>query len=128
MKKVYSLVLVLLFVVCAFFTSCGGNVGLKENPSTDATVYGNGGIVAIKEDYLYFVNGYDDASAFTSYKVNNVTGKVERGAIYRTKLDANGNVQHDEEGFLSNCELVVSKSVGFSKGGFYIVGDYLYYS
>lgn len=126
MKKVYSLAIVLLLVICAFFTGCA-NKGLPENPSLDATVYGNGGIAVIKEDYLYFVNGYDDASKFTSYKVNNVEGKVERGAIYRTKLDANGNVQRDEEGFLLSCERVVSKTVGFDNGGFYIIGDYIYF-
>ena len=126
MKKVYSLAVVLILFVCAFFTSCG-NPGLSENPSLDATVYGNGGCVAIKEDYLYFINGYEDASKFTSYKVNNVEGKVERGAIYRTKLDANGNIQRDENGFLVNCERVVSKTVGFDNGGFYIVGNYIYF-
>ncbi len=128
MKKVYSFAVALLLIICAFFTSCGGNpTGLSENPNTNDLVYGNGGIVAIKGEYLYFVNGYQDSSKFSNYKVDNVEGKVERGAIYRTKLDKDGNVQHDENGFLTNCDLVVSKTVGFDNGGFYIIGDYIYF-
>lgn len=128
MKKVYSFAVVLLLIICAFFTSCGGNsTGLSENPNTNDFVYGNGGIVAIKGEYLYFINGYQDSTKFSNYKIDNVEGKVERGAIYRTKLDKNGNIQHDENGFLTNCDLVVSKTVGFDDGSFYIVGDYIYF-
>lgn len=120
--------LVLIICVCTFVLCGCGKSGLKDNPPTDAAVIGNGGYAVQKGDYLYYVNGYlsDYRTSLSNYKKDNVFGKVIYGAIYRTKL-VNNNVQKDENGFLTNTECVVPKVVGFENGGFYIVGDYIYY-
>lgn len=121
----------LVLVVCActmLLCGCGSTAGLKDNPATDAAIIGNGGYSVVKGDYLYYVNGFlsDYKTALDDYKKDNVYGKVVYGAIYRTKL-VNDKVEKDEKGFLKNTERVVPKVVGFENGGFYIVGDYIYY-
>ncbi len=125
MKKIYSF-LVMIFIACAFVLCGCGSTPLKM-PATNDVAIGNGGIAVVKGDYLYYINGYDDASAYTDYKTENVYGKEVRGAIYRTTL-VDGEIQKDSNGFLTETEVVVPKVVGFSTGGFYIIGDYLYYT
>ena len=125
MKKFYSF-LVMIFIACAFVL-CGCGRTPLDMPATNDAVIGNGGIAVVKGDYLYYINGYDDASAYTDYKTENVYGKEVRGAIYRTTL-VDGEIQKDKDGFLVETQVVVPKVVGFSTGGFYIIGDYLYYT
>ena len=125
MKKIYTL-LVMLIICCTFILSgCGFDP--LDYPATNEIVIGNGGTAVFKGNYLYYINGYVDASKFTDYKTENVYGNEVRGAIYKTVLDENGQVKRTEEGFLEETEVVVPKVVGFSTGGFYIIGDYLYY-
>ncbi len=100
-------------------------IGLSGGPATDANVISNGGMVVVKGDYLYYVNGYIDETSLD--KNDNKKGTVEKSGIYRTQLDASGNIQKDKDGFLVKTERVVSKVVGFSNGGFYIIDDYIYY-
>ena len=121
----------MIFMISAFvLTGCGG---LKDNPPTSAAVYSNGGMAVVKGEYLYYVNGYVNEDDLTDAKTENVEGKVVKGAIYRTKL-VNGTVQKDKDGFVKDAsgksltERVVSKIVGFSNGGFYIIDDYIYYA
>lgn len=123
-KKFLSLLILCIMSVCVLFAGCSPK-GLKDNPATDANVVSNGGMTVVKDNYLYFVNGYVDESTLT--KDDNKQGKVVKSGIYRTKLD-NGKIQKDENGFLLNCDQVVSKVVGFSNGGFYIIDDYIYYA
>ena len=101
--------------------------GLKNNPATDALTTSNGGMTVVKGDYLYFVNGYVDETTLTSK--DNKEGKVTRGAIYRTKLQ-DGEIRKDKDGFLEKdtVDRVVSRVVGFSNGGFYIIDDTIYYA
>lgn len=121
----------MIFMISAFvLTGCGG---LKDNPPVNAVVYSNGGMTAIKGDYLYYVNGYVDEDKLTDANKENVQGKVVKGALYRTKL-VDGSIQKDKDGFVRDAsgnsltECVVSKIVGFSNGGFHIVDDYIYYA
>ena len=128
MKKI---IISLVMIICAcamIFTGCSSK-GLKDNPPTDALVIGNGGYAIQKGDYLYYINGYVDkyTEELTDYKKDNVEGEVVYGAIYRTKL-VNGQLSKDAKGFLNTSECVVSKVVGYEQGGFYIVGDYIYYA
>jgi len=127
MKK-FLRTLVLVICVCAALLCGCGKQGLKDNPATDAAIVGNGGYAVQKGDYLYYVNGYlsDYKTKLSDYRKHNVFGKVTYGAVYRTKL-VNGRVEKDEKGFLTTTECVVPKVVGFENGGFYIVGDYIYY-
>lgn len=127
MKKfMLSFALILMSCVC-LFAGCGEK-GLKDNPPAKAAIYGNGGNGIVKGDYLYYINGFVDnyTEVYTNKKQNN-WGKVNFGAIYRTKLN-NGEVQKDEKGFLKNTEVVVPRLVGFENGKFCIIGNYIYYS
>jgi len=124
-KRIYTL-LVMLVICCTFILSgCGFDP--LDYPGTNEIVIGNGGTAVIKGNYLYYINGYVDSSKFTDYKTENVYGKEVRGAIYKTVLDENGQVKRAESGKLEETEVVVPKVVGFNTGGFYIIGDYLYY-
>lgn len=123
-KTLLSLVMALFMGFCVFLTGCGDK-GLKDNPDTTATVTSNGGMSVVKGNYLYFVNGYVDET--TLGKKDNKNGDVTKGALYRTKLD-NGEISKDKDGFLKNADCVVSKVVGFSNGGFYIIDDYIVYA
>jgi hypothetical protein len=108
------------------FTGCS-NKGLEDNPSKTAQVVSNGGMTVVKGDYLYYVNGFVDR-ANLDVKKDNKFGDVEKGAIYRTKLNDNSEIAKDSEGFLEKTECVVPKVVGFDNGGFYIIDDYIYYA
>ncbi len=127
MKKfLTSFAIILLTCVCVF-TGCKAK-GLKDNPATNATVYGNGNVAVVKGDYLYYTNGYvDDYTSVYTDKKQNDWGKVSYGALYRTKL-VNGEIDKDSDGFLTKTEVVVPRLVGFENGKFVIVGDYIYYS
>ena len=127
MKKILTLVVTVLLASTLLLMGCSSSDnGLTPNPATTDTVIGNGGIVVQKGDYLYFTNGYDDVDNYSAG--DNDWGDVSYGAIYRTVLDENGNISYDEDGFLTNVEVVVPKLVGYSGGSFYVYGDYIYYS
>ncbi len=118
------LTFITLGIIIITMTACGSKF-VKDNPDTNASIYGNGGMQVRKGDYLYFVNGFfgieDVTSKDTKY------GNVVRGGIYRTKLD-NGNLVYDDDGQLVDCDQIVSKIVGYEGGGFYIYDDYIYYA
>lgn len=123
-KKLLSLVIMCFMAVSILFAGCTPK-GLTDNPATDANVISNGGMAVVKGDYLYYVNGYIDETSLTTD--DNKSGKVEHAGIYRTKL-VDGKIQKNEDGFLKSTDLVVSKVVGFSNGGFYIIDDFIYYA
>lgn len=127
-KKILMSFVLVLFACTCLFTACGKK-GLTDNPATDAEVIGNGGFAVVKGDYLYYVNGYVDdyVGTLRENPSLNKEGEVVFGGIYRTKL-VGGKIQKDDNGFLSNTEQVVSQVVGFENGGFYILGDYIYYT
>ena len=118
------LTIIILSVVAITMTACGFNPP-KDNPATDASIYGNGGMEVRKGDYVYFINGFygiDDVDS-----ESNKYGNAVRGAIYRTKL-VDGTFQFDEDGNLKNCDVIVPKIVGYEFGSFYIYDDYIYYA
>lgn len=128
MKK-FLLSFIMIICACTFILTGCNSSALKDNPATDAQVIGNGGFAIRKGDYLYYINGFVDdyTTELDDYKTDNVKGKVVYGAIYRTKL-VNNDFDKDDKGFLNKSECVVSKVVGYDQGGFYIVGDYIYYA
>ena len=115
----------MLFLAVTFVITGCSPKGLTPNPATDANVVSNGGMTVVKENYLYYINGYLDESKLTGD--DNKQGKVTHSAIYRTKI-VDGKIVKDEDGFVPDTELVVSRVSGFSNGGFYIIDDYLYYT
>lgn len=129
-KKIFSVLIMCFIAVSLVLTGCKPR-GLGDNPATEAQTISNGGMSVVKGDYLYFVNGYvdettiDTTTEFKKYK----EGKVTRGAIYRTKLE-DSEICKDKDGFLESdkTDLVVSRVVGFSNGGFYIIDDTIYYA
>ncbi|MBE5735400.1 MAG: hypothetical protein E7361_03035 [Clostridiales bacterium] len=125
MKKFLKIMVAVLVCLACFLTACGP-AGLGNNPADNLTALGNGGMAVVKGEYLYYVNGYQDYKEFTKAGEDNKFGTITRSGIYRTKL-VNGKVQRDENGFLVETECVVPQSVGYEFGGFYIVGNYIYY-
>lgn len=125
-KKILSLIMMLFLAFTITLTGCAEK-GLDNNPPLEAMVTSNGGTSVIKGDYLYFVNGYVETDNLN--KNDNKAGQVTKGAIYRTKLDDNEIVK-DKDGFLLNdrTDIVVSKVVGFNKGGFYIIDNSIIYA
>ncbi len=128
-KKILSVLIMCFLAFSVVLTGCKDR-GLGDNPDKNAPVTSNGGMSVVKDDYLYFVNGYVDETSIekgdlTSKKYD--AGNVTRGAIYRTKLE-DAQISKDKDGFLNNADLVVSRVVGFESGGFYIIGNTIYYA
>ncbi len=124
MKKKLALIVICLLCLVTLLTGCN-SIKLDSVPLLTDTVYGNGSYVVRKGEYVYFTKSYVDGTTLT--KNDNKEGKVTETAIYRTKLE-DGKVKTDEEGFVVNYELVVSKVAGHKDCALYIFDDYLYYS
>ncbi len=118
--KISAILLVLVLCLLAL-VGCGINMDL---PSTDAAVTGNGGLAVKKGEYIYFVNGYQNA---TDLKSGDNKGGNKYSAIYRTKLE-NGELKYNENGELENCEIIIDKICGFEKTALYIFDDCIYYA
>lgn len=133
---VFALSLVLL--TCFTFGACSNLSPFKDGPNADDVVVGNGSLAVSKGDYLYFVNGFQN---YSSVGDTNKEGKVTYSALYRIKLDENGNpvskdAEYDEDGnvifdgsrALKDVDILASKVVGFEYMGLYIFDDYIYYA
>lgn len=129
MKKfLKNITLVLLLLVSATCVFAGCQKPNDPNvPSSTDRVYGNGGLAVTKGQYLYFLNGY---RTYSNVKTDDDNKNVVRGAIYKTKLSATGDLTLDEDGNIvdSSVERVVDRIACFENGGLYIVGNYLYYA
>ncbi len=125
-KILFVISFVLLFAISLF--GCGV-VNLKDGPDYKDTVYGNGGNAVVKGDYLYFSNAYVDYNTISQgeneYKANN---PLKIYGIYRTKLNKQGVVSVNEQGFSQGAELLVPLASGFKNSGIYICDNYLYYT
>lgn len=133
MKKILSIVLALCLVfVGLILSACGAStdITLSGGPAYDDPVYGNGGMVVTKGEYIYFASGFikkDDLGK----KFSNIKGTVSNGGLYRAKLV---EVTSEEGGetvlvqTLEQKELMTSKIVGFEKGGLYIFKDKIYFA
>lgn len=122
-KKILSLLLI-MFLSIGVFAGCN-KIKLSGGPQTNDPVTSNGGMVAQKGDYLYFVNGYEKIENLEDG--DNDYNKVNHSAIYRAKTN-NGILSYDEDGKLKDVELLVPKVVGCENGSFFIFGDYLYFA
>lgn len=129
MKK-FTRVLICL-MLCVFgvgLIGCGDNRTEKEKtftyPGARATVEGNGGLAVSKGNYIYFVNGFKNASDSKQGK------KSSFGSVMLTKLDKNGNLVVDENGSIEYDNYIhISKTLsGFEATSLNIFGDYLYFT
>lgn len=135
MKKLlkYTTLILLLFVSFSFvLTGCKKDNNDPNTPLSTDKVYGNGGLAVTKGEYLYFLNGYRTYADVTKDDKNNLSNhqNVVRGAIYKTKLTATGDLNLDADGNIveGSCERVVDQIACFENGGLYIVGNYIYYA
>lgn len=125
MKKFSSVLIMLLMAVAFVLTGCGTSIVM---PSSDAKVFGNGGYVVQKGQYIYFTNAFTNYSNLSS-GVSNGDKNKEFG-IYRVKVSdtINATITYDENGYSKNVEKIVSKLSGFENSNLYIFGDYLFFS
>ncbi len=124
MKRLSKYLFLFVLGFAFILVGCGSNLKM---PSKDAIVYGNGGNVVQKGEYLYFANAFTSYSTLSDSAVKN--GDKEFG-IYRTKLTSENNVEiaFDENGFAKDVEAVSSKLAGFESLGMYIVGEHLFFA
>lgn len=113
------LAVAVIFCMALSFTACGTKV---SDTTVDTKKVGvvngvstNGGMTAIHDGYLYFINGTITNDG-TSLKKN------VQSAICRVKYNAStGETSGD-------AEVVVGNLVGFSNGSIRFYGDYMYYA
>lgn len=122
-KKLLTILSCLIMFVC-ILTGCGAK-GLSGGPASSDTVYGNGGYVVRKGNYVYFANSYTTKSISEN---DNKYGKETLSAIYRAKLNESGTLDLDEDGNPKNVKLLAKQIAGFNKSGIYIFGNYIYYA
>ena len=124
MKKFITFTLCLLLcVVTLGLAGCGG--GKKETVDTSIASNGNGGMVVTRGDYVYFVNGY---TSYQTYTKDNLDTKFDVAGLYRAKLNANGELDYDDNGSVSGAEKLSSNLVGFETTSLYVFGNHIYYT
>ena len=124
MKKFITFTLCLLLcVVTLGLSGCGKSKDDKID--TSIATNGNGGMVVTRGDYVYFVNGY---TSYTTITKNNLSKKYDVGGLYRTKLNASGELDYTEDGSLSNIEKISSHLTGFESTSLYVFGNHIYYA
>ncbi len=122
MKKTLG---ILLATVCvgATFVGCGKGTLKYEGDSldgyvSDAAVSSNGGFAVEKGDYVYFINGQEEAEGENTY------GEVVKGALMRIKkADLLANNFSDVRTVVP--ALFAAKDYD---AGIFIYGDYVYYA
>ena len=120
MKRFFKgLVCCVIAVSCVLgFSACKKKIS-DTSVDYSKTVYNgqqtNGGITAVYNGYLYFINGTktNDGTKLT---------KNTRSAICRVKLNSDGSLAED------SYEVVVDNLVGYDYGSIYIFGDFLYFT
>lgn len=128
MKKFLPLFLVLCLIVCGgIFAGCGANeIVLEGGPAYEDSIYGNGGFVVTKGDYVYFTDAYVKSSSLGS-EMTNELGTVTETGLYRAKMVVE-TVDGVERKTLTEVQLMVSKVVGFENSGMYIFKDKIYFA
>ena len=87
--KILSLIIGLVFIFsafvgCADFPRVGG---LQMRQETNFVVRGQGSAAVQYGDLIYFINGYNDLGNEIPRHNRNSFGRVERGALYRARLN-----------------------------------------
>lgn len=122
LKKKLTVLLAAATLACsaASLASCADNkfTAPKEADASAANVTSNGGFVVETGDYVYFINGEEDASADNTY------GNVKKGALYRIAKNALNEKSYDK----AECvvpSLFVAQNYD---GGVFIYDNYVYFA
>ena len=121
MKKIISILAVLVLSVCFIFTGCSKPLDLPKGD-----VSSNGGSVVSIGNYVYYSNTFVDYTTLVSG--DNTEKTTKHNAIYRVKTDDYGYVSLDDDGKIENIEKVYSKMAGFNNSNMFIVDEYLYFT
>lgn len=124
MKKFITFTLCLLLCMASFGLTACGNDNKKEKVDTSIASIGNGGMVVVRGDYVYFVNGYN---TYSTYNKNNLDKKFEVGGLYRAKLNAEGQLSYTDNGSVEGAQRLSDNLVGFESTSLYVFGNYIYY-
>lgn len=119
-KKKLSVLIAGTLLACSAVSlgACSGYNPKALSGDISGDVTSNGGFVVEKGNYVYFINGQEDASADNTY------GDVVKGALYRiTKSDLKSGKYDTAERVVSS--LFVSQEYD---GGVFIYGDYVYFA
>ena len=127
MKKFLCLCLSFcLIFVGLVFAGCGTKeIVLDSGPAYSDKIYGNGGFVVTKGDYVYFTDAYIKSSSLGS-SITNELGTVTETGLYRAKMETE-LVSDVEKPVLKDVKLMVSKVVGFENTGLYVFKDKIYF-
>lgn len=124
LKRVFAVIAVVVVVaLMASLVACTPNFTPLDGGNPTAVSESNNGYVVKQGEFYYFINGYTASSDITKAK-DNKFGNVVKGAIMRTKKNAEG--KFDANG----GEVVVPMMVTSTNldQGFSIFGEYLYYT
>ena len=132
MKKLTSILFILLISFCFVLTGCDGStLSMPENFSTPVS---NGGFVVGAGNYMYFANAYKSYSSITSAddNGNNVAQHSFKRLKLQENLDSKGNpiwlkLAKDENNSLT-YETVANKILGYETTNLYVVNEYLYFT
>ena len=114
MKKFLPIFVLLIIATATILTGCKGTI---PTPPSEAVVSGNGGLMATKGEYVYYVNGFESHKNIAETH-SNKTGKVEISSI---------NVAKNVGGELKEVQTLVSKVGGYEYSDLYVFGDKLYF-
>lgn len=120
--KKFLLIVAALVLVLALFAGCGGTYHFEPldgyDETSSAAVESNGGFVAKKGDWIYFINGVESNTSSNNY------GSVTKGSLVRISAAALA------AGNYSSAEIVIPEIVydGNYDAGIFIEGDYVYYA
>ena len=118
MKKLLKGLLsaVLAYVCIVGFTGCNNKLSKTTATTTKVLDGTNGGITAVYDGYLYFINGTKKNDG------TNSSGN-KRGGIARVKYNSETGEIDD-----TTYEVIVKDLVGYSNGSLYFFGDFMYYT
>ncbi len=123
MKKFITFTLCLLLCIAPLgLSACSKSV--SSNVNTSIETKGNGGMVATRGDYVYFVNGYNGYNVLS----DNLDKTFDVGGLYRAKLNDGGELDYNEKGSVVNAEKLNGKLAGFESTALYVFGDYVYFA
>lgn len=124
MKKLSTLVFILLVSFCFIFAGCSS--APLNMPTNYTKVTSNGGFVVGAGNYLYFANAYQSYENLKSKEDNDGAG-VKQYSLKRVQTENNKDLKLDDEQNIV-FENVLNKIAGYETSNMYVVGEYLYFT